>query len=183
MICLRPILFLACIVVMTSCERTPSTLDDSRFAYESFMQNQTLSLNADHTGLRKTITINGKRETRHLNDPDWTQELAPLLDLKFNQNSWNGAFDCDTVQKTNRISLQYHATDPGIALRELICSFSKRDTMITARTERSNLWFTLQKTMHYNSRSGYSFTIVQKTRFGNTETTVVEGRFGKNSTP
>ena len=181
MICIRLFLFLSCFVALTSCERTPTTPDDSRFAYESFMQAQSLQLNAHHTGLRKTITINGKRETRYIQNPEWAQELAPLLDLKFNQNSWNGAFDCDTIQKTDRTRLQYQATDPGIALRELTCSFSKRDTVITARTERSNLWFTLQKTMHFNSRSGYSFTIVQKTRFGNTETTVVEGRFGKNS--
>lgn len=180
MIRFRHILLLNCLVWLSSCEQSSTQLKDSRFAYEAFMQRQSLRLTTDHTGLRKTITINGKRETKYIQNPVWNQELAPLLDLKFNQNSWNGAFDCDTVRKTERISLHYCAADPGIALRELTCSFSSRDTVITARTERSNLWFTLQKTMLFNSRSGYSFTIVQKTRFGNTETTVIEGRFEKN---
>lgn len=168
-------------LLLASCTKPKGTTIEMRFDLKSCLEQQMTRLNTNQTGLKKTITAGGKRETRQVKAPDWQQELKPMLEIPFNQAAWDNAFTCDTVKRTDITLVQYRTTDAGIPLHELIIRFTPKDTLITARTQRKNLWFTLNKTLQYSSKNGYSFTFEQHTLLGNPEKIIVEGRFNHPS--
>jgi hypothetical protein len=164
--------FFSLLLVVTSCELTtvPATKNqDSFFDLKAFFQSETSRLDP-FASIEKTVSINGKKETKQISNNDVSKNLSIFSDSDINRLAWKDKYTVDSIKNNlgELQSLLYTAIDKNMKTQVLNVSFQdQRVDSILIVTQVNGFATDNKKEMVYIPQKGYRILSTQKTLLGN----------------
>jgi hypothetical protein len=138
------------------------------FDLATYMQEQIDSLANNSVRVEKTIELNGKLETREMDDVNFANDLRVFREADINKPAWVEKYAADTQRLSGRhLLITYTALDSSLQTRSLVIDQDRgqvRKIEIFRRTGtvlsdgRHELW--------YEPARGYSVRTLLDNRFG-----------------
>ncbi|HHS95158.1 MAG TPA: hypothetical protein ENJ45_01100 [Phaeodactylibacter sp.] len=108
-------------------DKEAKAITNSFFDLKGYFQKEYTRLkNASHI-TQKTISLNGKSETKELEGIDFSQELAAFASADINRIAWKDKYRIDSLKDNlgQLKALHYTAIDKNMKTRRLYVSFQK----------------------------------------------------------
>ncbi|MEM1323967.1 MAG: hypothetical protein AAGG75_27145 [Bacteroidota bacterium] len=159
-------IFLLQLFLLGSCTDIPETAvqQSQFFDLKQYFKEQEEAL-AKYKQAEKTTTINGKTETKLIDEIDFAEELAVFADSDINKASWLDRYEVDSTLNTagQLQQLQYHALDDKLRTKSLVIDFKDGQVLhIAIENTSSNAINTSQQVLKYRADEGYSIQSRQK---------------------
>jgi Zn/Cd-binding protein ZinT len=170
------------LLLTTSCGSTtvpPIKNQDSFFDLKAFFLSETSRLDL-FDSIEKTVSINGKKETKKMGNNGISKNLSIFSDSDINRLAWKEKYTVDSI--TNNLgelrSLQYKAIDKNMKTQLLSVSFEDQNVdSIFILTQVIGFATNNKKEMTYIPKKGYRILSNQKTLLGATQEIFVEVRY------
>ncbi|SEQ72174.1 hypothetical protein [Neolewinella agarilytica] len=138
------------------------------FDLRSYVNEEVDRLTSRKTKVTKTITLNGKTETKELDDLNFANDLRVFREADINKPAWLEKYE--TKRKALSGSHQittYEALDSNLVTRQLLVEEDLGEvTRITIQRKTGTVLSNGNHWLEYVPATGYSMTTRQKNRFG-----------------
>lgn len=159
------LLLLFCLSACNKTERNVATVQ-KYFDLNGYFETEIRRLSADTTRLKKTVAIDGSKETQNLltKTVNWEKELAVFTASDLNKPAFFDAYRIDSIAKGDTNIITYTALRTNLRTQYLALHALKRQAIerVTVKNQVSNPLYTLQETLIYQPHLGYSITSKQK---------------------
>ena len=164
----RRLIFLP-LLLLLSCQpeagKQPSTPRHSPFFdLRAYFDGEIKRLQEQQPPVRKTVSIDGKPETRLLDSLRYEDELQPFLASDINRPSWWDKYTIDSTFSGGRLtSIRYQAQDSSLRIRNLLVDW--QDGQVSRiRIERFSDSFTaiISQQLDYQPSKGYQLSTRQE---------------------
>ncbi len=151
----KNILVLSFLIILSACQSEPKVeIDNSAITFfdlEAFFEKEIKDF--PYQKIKKTVTLNGKAQTKELTDFDMKKELAIFINSNINKSSWKDKYK--VVETANQIT--YEATVEKLKIRKIIIDKDRGEVIkIRISTNASQRIFTAEKELIYEPSKGYS---------------------------
>jgi hypothetical protein len=88
------------LLIFSNCkEGAPQYLGNTTplFDLKGFLDNEIATHLKDVKTVKKTVTVNGKTETKEVTIKDWKEELKPFFNSDINRPAWRDKYKVDTI--------------------------------------------------------------------------------------
>lgn len=150
------IFFAALIYFGTACQSDTQqvTVDNSGIVFfdlKAFFEKEAQS--SDFLKIKKTVTLDGKEETKELTDVDGNKELGIFIKANINRPVWRDKYE--VIQEADREV--YTALDSKLKIREvLILKHDNEVLQVKIISKSGNKVISSEKVLIYNPNKGYS---------------------------
>lgn len=169
-------LLLGIVVFCLSCEGNVEqvVISDGFFDLKEYMATEQERLVKDKVKLEKTITLNGKEETKVMDNPNYEVEFSEFLSSDINRVAWLDKYE--EVKKSNGI--HYTAKDEKLEVRNLDIQMSdnKQVSHVSIRKKTKNMLNDTRKELAYTPK-GYRIKNVRKSIGESADTLVIAVKF------
>jgi hypothetical protein len=152
---------------------------DSFFDLKAYFQSETGRLDL-FASIEKTVSINGKKETRRVDNNDVSKNLSIFSDSDINRLAWKDKYAVDSIKNNlgELQSLLYMAIDKNMKTQMLSVSFQERivDSIFIV-TQVNGFATDNKKEMVYIPKKGYRILSNQKTLLGTPREIFVEVKY------
>ena len=150
--------------VLFSCrpEKPGSTIaGNSYFDLKGYLGKEISRYTETNPFVEKTVSINGKAESKNIRVIDWSKELAVFIDADINKSAWKGDFKVDSSSNY----AQYASTSEKIPVKQMFV-FRADDKIVKVEIILSNrnLLYQSNDTLSYYPDSLYKIIKTQKIR-------------------
>ena len=139
-----------------------------------------LSLLSDLKQIKKKVILNGKVEEKMMNEFDLAKDLEIFTASNINKMAWLDKYKVDSLTNVNGLleKVTYHALDDKLKTREIIVDYLNGDVKsISINNTSSNQVASLNQTLKYISKEGYSITSSQEVSLAAPQKLSVEVKF------
>jgi hypothetical protein len=157
------------------------TVTNPFFDLKGFFETE-IDAHLKNKGLvRKTVTINGKAETKDVDIKDWKEELKPFFNADINKPAWYDKYQMIEKSLGNNSSLKtYETKEKNLKTKQLsvIQNDSIKKVQLNILTSDHTAVTESDTQLLYDTESGYTISSQQKL-LGSTETIVIKVAFLK----
>ena len=153
------------------------------FDLKTYFNNQVDQLNKDQVPVKKTITFEGKTETKELKALNFEDELKLFIDSDINKTSWTDKYQTDSIL-TNSGKLQqvnYTAKDETLRTRAIRLFYDRVEAI--AKIEIHNLGDGLitrsEQFLTFEEVKGYQIKNLQKVTLSDERELIINVEFLK----
>jgi hypothetical protein len=152
------------------------------FDLKSFIKQEIERLKNIKT-VEKTVTVNGKSETKKVSISNWEDELAPFTNSDINRPAWKDKYRLKEglIAQEGKFK-RYEATDENLKTRVLGVKLTDDDKILTVfieNNEESAVSSASQK-LTYNVGKSYKIESKQKTLTSKEDNVVIEVKLPQN---
>jgi hypothetical protein len=165
--------FYLCNLVACKPEVAGSNGKPKFFGIKEYFTNEARRLTALKPKVIKTVSYNGKHESKSISINNWLREFSFFLESDINKPSWKDSYSV----KTNPDSIVYNAVDTTLYTRKLVVNLNGGKVvsiMILNRTK--NLLYKEKEELLYYPDSVYLISKVQHTIFLGTNNYNISGK-------
>lgn len=175
----RLLSFLALCICLTACTPDPpaGNLDSTPFFdLSGYITGEAERLEAGHTRVTKTITLNGQTETKTLDSINFSNDLRLFREADINKPAWADKYttEQETLSGSHKLTT-YVAQDSSLIVRRLMV---EEDQGVTTKIEIDRKTGTvLSNGIHhlvYEPATGYHVQTSQQNRFGKDVEALIE---------
>jgi len=148
-------------ILSFSCTRpeiNESTLGSNFFSINSFLKTEIEGLEKSGVQLRKTVTRNGKEETRVIQKPDYSIELSEFLNADISRPAWKDKYEKKEIEN----GFQYICTDDKLDIKEVNVQEIGEKTIIHIKKETENSLNQAEKNLQYETGKGFRIKNIRK---------------------
>jgi len=165
-----PLLALALLTMLlhTSCEEQVTAVanqPDPFFDLEAYIEEQISDLNQEQPKVRKTISVEGQRETQQFDSLDYRTELKTFLNSDINRKAWVDKYKADSTFEGSQLKqVAYTATGEDLKTRLLRVQYEQgkvSDIYIENRT--NSIVADVRQDLHFQPGQGYRLVTTQET--------------------
>lgn len=152
--------------VACSSNEKPDVVQVSHFFdLKGYFQEQ-MQQNEQYTAVQKTVGIDGKQQTKILDDINWKRELSVFAAADINKAAWQDKYRTDTMATINAVNIIYTALEDDLKTRTINIQLD-RDTVkyISIEQLSENFIYRSQKTLNYSPQASYTLENRQKAPF------------------
>lgn len=153
------------------------------FDLKAYFANQIKQIEATKTSLVKTVFLNGKQETKQLNNLNWQDEFALFINSDINRIAWRDSYSIDSCSmQNNKTHLDYKAVDPDLRTQEIhiwLDTNTRQLDSLTIRNKVENVFYTLDENLYFAPQKSYRINAIQKARFVKLNTMQINGEMAK----
>jgi len=122
--------------------------------------------NEQYAAVQKTVGIDGKQQTKTLDDINWKRELSVFAAADINKTAWQDKYRTDTMATINAVNIIYTAFEDDLKTRTINIQLD-RDTVkyISIEQLSENMIYRSQKTLNYSPQVSYTLENRQKAPF------------------
>ena len=138
------------------------------FDLRSYVNEEVDRLTSRKTKVTKTITLNGKTETKELDDLNFANDLRIFREADINKPAWveKYATKSETLSGSHQLTT-YEALDSNLVTRQLLVEEDLGEvTRITIQRKTGTVLSDGNHWLEYVPATGYSMTTQQENRFG-----------------
>jgi hypothetical protein len=138
------------------------------FDLRSYVNEEVDRLTSRKTKVTKTITLNGKTETKELDDLNFANDLRIFREADINKPAWLEKYETKhkTLSGSHQITT-YEALDSNLVTRQLLVEEDLGEvTRITIKRKTGTVLSNGNHWLEYVPATGYSMTTQQENRFG-----------------
>lgn len=168
----------------------PSVLSDGRqvqqvnkskpyFDIRAFFAEEAKRLTNDKTAIRKTVSVNGKSETKIIDTPDFESEFQAFANSDINRPAWGDKYLIKEIPHSNHGSIQeYWAKDNNLKTRSIVINrmYGLAQFTIKIHNADKSLVNASESFLSYDINIGYSVKNIQKL-LGSTDSVKIEVEF------
>lgn len=159
-----PFLLLAC----TAGEGDGTVDNTPFFDLRGFISGETERLSKAKTKVEKTIHLNGKTETKQIEDINFSNDLRLFREADINKPAWFDKYETqEKVLSAGHVLTSYLATDSSLIVRRLVV---EKDQGATTKVEIERHTGTVlsdgRHLLIYEPARGYDVVTNQKNKFG-----------------
>lgn len=154
--------------LQTSCEEQVSAAasqPDPFFDLEAYIEGQISGLNQEQPKVRKTISVEGQRETQQFDSLDYRTELKTFLNSDINRKAWVDKYKADSTFEGSQLKqVAYTATGEDLKTRLLRVQYEQgkvSDIYIENRT--NSIVADVRQDLHFQPGQGYRLVTTQET--------------------
>jgi hypothetical protein len=149
------------------------------FDLKSFIQQEIEHLKKMKM-VEKTVTVNGKSETKKVAIANWEEELTPFINSDINRPAWKDKYRLNEglIAQEGKYK-RYEATDENLKTQVLGIKFSDDDKILTVYIENKedSAVSAAQQKLTYNVGKGYKIESLQKTLTSKEDNVIIEVKF------
>jgi uncharacterized protein YggU (UPF0235/DUF167 family) len=101
-----------------------TSLDKKYFDLVKIVQADIDNNSTNKCGEEKTVSINGKPESKKIDTVDWQKEMQLLLDCDINKPSWKGKYNVQILNDS--LKYLYIAVSTKIPVRQLTVNYEQK---------------------------------------------------------
>ncbi len=179
-----PLLALALLTTLlhTSCEEQVAAVanqPDPFFDLEAYIEEQISDLNQKQPKVRKTISVEGQKETQQFDSLDYRTELKTFLNSDINRKAWIDKYKADSTFEGSQLrQVTYKATGEDLKTRLLRVQYEQgkvSDIYIENRT--NSLVADVRQDLHFQPGQGYRLVTTQETVLSEKQEIEVEAKW------
>lgn len=144
----------------------------SFFDLEEYMNQEKERLTKDKIKLEKTIFLNGVKETKVIDKPDYDVEFSEFFSSDINRTAWLDKYD----EVKGESEIHYTATDDKMEVRKMSIMGRNQKSNIFIDKKTENMLNNTQKELMY-SLDGYQIKSVRKSIGESADTLVIAVKF------
>ena len=174
------VVYFLLLVLSVSCnEKELSKSKLQYFDLARFVSDEAKKLTAQKLQVEKTVFLNGKEEKKRVMIDNWTNELNAFKDADINKKSFLSKFMVDSIRNDDNLLIRYTALDKKFRTRELSIQYDadKNPKKITATVLTSNVLYSSNQQLIYETGKGYWISGKQAIRFLESDSFYVNVRF------
>lgn len=164
------LLFCGCSASETGSDENSVRKTAAFFDLDDWFQNEAKRLSALDSVIR-TITLDGRSETKSVAIADWKQELRPFIYSDINRAGWADRYAGDTILSLDKKirAIHYQALDEKLRVREIDIQFGVEGKVrrIEIAKKRKSLIVENEQQLTYIPEEGYSLMNSQSTPISN----------------
>jgi len=148
------------------------------FDLRNYVNKEVDRLTSRKTKVIKTITLNGKTETKELEDLNFSNDLRIFREADINKPAWLEKYTTEskTLSGSHKLTT-YEALDSSLVTRELAVEEDFGEvTKITIKRKTGTVLSNGNHQLKYAPATGYSMTTQQENRFGENVDAYIEVR-------
>jgi hypothetical protein len=148
-------------------EQTAPTVDqpDPFFDLKGYMEEQVEALNQKQPKVRKTILVDGQRETKQFDSLDYRTELKTFINSDINRKAWVEKYKADSTFEGSFLKqVTYNSTANDLKTQLLRVQYKDdkvSDIYIENRT--NNIVADVRQDLHFQPQTGYRLLTTQET--------------------
>ena len=187
-----------CIVafLLTACSEKPKDTDalepiivqnqnvpsNEDFDWKVYMEGQIALLDSVKPKVHKTVTTDGARETKTLDNINWKKELQPFLDIDIVKPAWKDSYSVSTVadeKDKDAYTVIYQTKDVSLNTKLMTIAFDHygKPVEITIVNKTKNNLYASYQTLIYRPSKGYSINGSQDVNLGKKSNYSIEAKF------
>ncbi|MCI4651473.1 hypothetical protein [Phaeodactylibacter sp.] len=152
----------------TSCEEQVAAVanqPDPFFDLEAYIEAQISSLNQKQPKVRKTILVEGQRETQQFDSLDYRTELKTFLNSDINRKAWVDKYKADSTFEGSQLKqVTYTATGADLKTRLLRVKYDQGEVSDIYIENRTNsIVADVRQDLHFQPGQGYRLVTTQET--------------------
>ncbi len=126
------------------------------FDLKNYFTEQAGLLNAQKTGMEKTLTEGDRKQSKVFETVDWKAELQSFMETDMNKPAWKNSFTCDSVLKDSVCVVTYTSAEDFVPVKKVVIT-EENDTIkkIFIESEKKNKFYSAQVWMEYFPLQGY----------------------------
>lgn len=162
--------------------QTASTQAIPFFNLKSFFDTEINTKLKNYKLVKKTVTINGRVETKNIEIMDWHEELSSFYNADINKPAWRDKYQLiERPFGANGTVRTFQTNEKHLKTKQLsvIQDDSTKDFKINIITSDKTAVTQSDTQLLYDVNSGYTISTQQKL-LGSTETVVIQVEFLKN---
>jgi hypothetical protein len=151
------------------------------FDLKSFFETEIKTHLKNKIMVKKTVTINGKAETKDVEIKDWNEELKPFFNADINKPAWFGKYQMTEKPLSNNSTLKtYQTKEKNLKTKQLsiIQNDSTKNVQLNILTSDHTAVTESDTQLLYDTETGYTISSQQKL-LGSNETIVIQVAFLK----
>lgn len=171
---LPAICVLACCLLLAACKPDAGTVDTGMkyFDINGYFTNDIARLNRIDNSVVKTVTHNGKSETKTVHISNWSSELGLFKDADINKPAWRDSY---SIVKDSTFLL-YKAKDADLKVREILIKRNKEKiNWILIYTRVQNFLYKTTAKLSYYPDSLYVIEMDQRVKLIGLNTYKIKG--------
>jgi hypothetical protein len=152
----------------TSCEEqvaAAANQPDPFFDLEAYIEGQISDLNQEQPKVRKTVSVEGQRETQQFDSLDYRTELKTFLNSDINRKAWVDKYKADSTFEGSQLrQVTYKATGEDLKTRLLRVKFDQDEVSDIYIENRTNsIVADVRQDLHFQPGQGYRLVTTQET--------------------
>jgi hypothetical protein len=183
-------LLLSISFLLSNCQSNKEA-DDSRkaslstspfFNLKDFLETEIKDKLRNQKMVRKTVTINGKAETKDVEIKDWKEELKPFFNADINKPAWSDKYQLIEKPVGEHSKVKTYSTSEKLLKTKqlsIIENDSTKESTINIVTSDKTAVTQSDTQLVYESNSGYTISTQQKL-LGTNDNVVIQVVFLKN---
>lgn len=174
----RPIFLVMIILFCISCNPGNTSKPSLKyFDLAGWMKNQATELKAEHRGLERTITKDGKSETITSDTANWVREFQPFIEADLNKPAWLNSYETDSILKDSILIVRYTALEKRLPVRKMEITFlNKQVQTVMVWSAKKNSYFQSDQELTYQTNIGYDLVGSQKVILADSLSYKISGR-------
>lgn len=144
------------------------------FDIKGYFENEISRLQKQNPTVNKTVSVNGKAESKNTKIADWSKELAIFVNADINKTSWKGSFK---TKKQDGVDI-YTSDHKKIPVKKISITWNgQKAGKIEIIVDNKNIVYRSQDTLTYFPDSLYEIKKQQKIRLLKNKKYAVVGKF------
>ena len=172
----RRIYILLLAVAFISCNEDKKSTANTNLMYfdlKGYFENEAVRLQKLNPVVNKTVSVNGKQESKKIKIADWKKEFAVFINADINKASWRGSFD---ISEQNGVDY-YTSDSKKIPIKMVAIKWNgERAGLIEIIIANKNILFQSNDTLRYYPDSLYAIKKQQKIKLLNTKSYQLIGK-------
>jgi hypothetical protein len=147
------------------------------FNINSFFEKEITNTLIKVDSVYKTVTVNGKAESKNIVVKDWKEELSPFINADINRPAWHDKYlKKETILADNSIQKEYYALMDILKTRNIIVRQNSEATHLSILNQEKTLSTDNTTQLIYETGKGYTIKTTQRL-LNSVDTIIIDAKF------
>jgi hypothetical protein len=133
------------------------------FDLKGFLDNEIATHLKDIKKVKKTVTVNGKTETKEVEIKDWKEELKPFFNSDINRPAWQDKYSIEKKEIDHYVyKTDYSANDKNLKTRFLSVLQNLSNFELKIYNDEKSIITNAESELIYSRKGGYQIITKQQ---------------------